>query len=223
MRPLFQIAKDVFSRRRQAPKTTHPYYHSDPKSKIRTATFRVDDKAIAAKMFDWYQACDEAHQEVAQFVYQHMNASQSRGNFEYDLEGSLWRVAFVGTQPTGWGGDGSHSNNWMYAHGDEARATVKSLPQLPPRSALHDLINWPTLPEEFAPKNQRDLIRGANRQAAPHGDTSAGETFINIPLPDNYAHCPQIEKAYRRWFERDIPHFLTPVDSTGPKPDFSPE
>lgn len=219
MKPLVDIFTNFLSLGAKVKKSKHPYYHSLKNNPVQKMDFRVDCPETAAKLYSWYQRCDAAHQQVAQYVYAQLNAFESGGEFEYDTDGYLWRSAFVGTMPKGWRGGGGTQGKWIYADSDEAKQAIRNLPKLPSRRELHDLIAWPTIGENFVHKDFHDMVRLANTQVAPHGDTNTGQTYVCVPLPENFHRCPQIEDAYANWFNNGIPEFLMDVNGMNTRRD----
>lgn len=176
--------------------------------KIQYVTFRIENDEAAKALFEWDKNHRAAYREVNNFVQSRFSFSlfgTDRVLLHLDEDGRLESVNFFGIIPYGWSGI-PHTHLLAPQEPDAVRE-VDALPRVPMISAVHKIINWPTLEQKWFPLQQYELISRINWLVKTFGD---GEhTYVKVPHPDNFKDFPRIETMFRNW---DPPQWVKQVN-----------
>lgn len=186
-------------------------------SRIRYATFLVKDPEAAEALYRWSMEWNKTSGTISDYVNNHFGGRHLRFHnpfYRLGEDGRLHSVLYNGRTPRGWAR--IPKTNWFKPEEKQEVRRVGDLPQTPARKDLHDLIGWPTFDQRTLPPDEAHAAWHVNYMVKAHGD--GVNTYIDVPVPDNFTGLPEIYQAVRDWVRPGWLELTTALPTPVPAP-----
>lgn len=186
-------------------------------AKISYALFEVTDDAAAKRMLAWVRDDIAARRAVHEFVRKTFSTSVLGLDvppYKIGGDGYLESVTFNGWfTPAGW--NGIPYTNAQQPESPEAVAAVHSLLRVPSRHVLHDIIDWPTIDDTFASKEDKRLIKKIN--GLPEIVFDGEKTYVMLPVPSNFEAYTDVQNIIQDWQPPETLSYVSENHAVKPK------
>lgn len=163
--------------------------------------FEITAVALAEKLLDWRQGRALAERAVSDYLRDFnkplLFGDQVRTYYTTDENGVIDKISFAGYQPPGWEAQRGTHDNWLVPQTAAAKAELAALPRMRTMKELAGILNWPHFEDQYISRPWREYARRVN--SLPRVTTGPRALFVELPHPDNFAACPQVERAIRDW------------------------
>jgi hypothetical protein len=169
-----------------------------PEDTMRFNTFAVNDIELADKIRRWIGQDRQSKEAIQKHLNDLVPFYYRIAPMQYtcDYDGRLDCISFSGIIPEGWA-PVSERSSVLKPVSPAAISAVNALP-LSSRQDLHDLINWPTIEENWLPNEQHFFARQVNRLVRI--EEKSGRIYIYTPHPENFKESsPLISRTLYGW------------------------